>query len=155
MRMRPSIVASVFFFAALLGGCGNPFYQRLRPPVGPEDPGETVDAQAPLISVQPTGGTVNRGESFIMAVGASVDDGGSLSWQWYAGTSANFASALAVEGANAASYAPSTGTAGTSYHWCVVTNTNQAATGSRTASATSNAATLVVLGGSGFDIDFN
>lgn len=71
-------------------------------------------------------------------------DGGSLSYQWYKNTSNAATGGTAITGATAASYTPATTVAGTTYYYCVVTNTNTAVTGIKTATATSAVAAVVV-----------
>ena len=68
--------------------------------------------------------TLHYGDSKTLTVTASVDDGGSLSYQWYKGTEYDTDKASAISGATSASYkitAPSEEVEKT-YYWCKVTN---------------------------------
>ncbi|MCC3377910.1 hypothetical protein, partial [Cohnella sp. REN36] len=49
-----------------------------------------------------------------------------------------------ISGATSATYAAPTGTAGTTYYYVVVTNTDSSATGQQTATATSGVAKVTV-----------
>ena len=98
-----------------------------------------VNAQTPTISAQPQGAAVDVGTPVTLSVSASVTDGGTLSYQWYADDSA-------ISGATGSSYSPSTATAGTTSYYVVITNTNNSVNGATTATATSDAATVVVNG---------
>ncbi|MEC0226480.1 S-layer homology domain-containing protein, partial [Paenibacillus alba] len=79
-----------------------------------------------------------------LSVAATVSDSGTLSYQWYSSTTSSNSGGAAISGATSASYAAPTLAAGTTYYYVVVTNTNSSATGSQTATATSNAAKLTV-----------
>jgi len=98
-----------------------------------------VNAQTPTISAQPQGAAVDVGTPVTLSVSASVTDGGTLSYQWYADDSA-------ISGATGSSYSPPTATAGTTSYYVVITNTNNSVNGAATATATSDAATVVVNG---------
>ena len=68
--------------------------------------------------------TLHYGDEKTLTVTASVDDGGSLSYQWYKGTTNNTDKASAISGETSASYkitAPSEEVEKT-YYWCKVTN---------------------------------
>jgi len=89
-----------------------------------EDNAKKPTAQNPVITLQPQSKVYFPGVAAEpLTVTASVSDGGSLSYQWYSG-------GTAIEGANAASYTPSTTTAGTVKYYVKITNTNQGVTGS-------------------------
>ncbi len=75
-----------------------------------------------------------------LAVTASVTDDGELSYQWYSNTVNSAAGGDPVDGAASSSYTPPTGTVGTTYYYCVVTNTK----GAKTATATSSVAAVTV-----------
>ena len=96
-----------------------------------------VNAQTPTISTQPQDATVDVGTTVTLSVSASVTDGGTVSYQWYAGSSA-------ISGATSSSYSPSTAIAGAIPYYVVITNTNNNVNGTKTAIATSNVATVVV-----------
>ena len=78
-----------------------------------------------------------------LSVTASVTDDGVLSYQWYSNTTNNVGDTIPVSGATNNTCLPSTATVGTVYYYVVVKNTNDSATGAKTATAISNAAVLV------------
>jgi len=104
-----------------------------------------TDAEVPTITAQPADKTVNVGGEAILSVGASVTKG-NLSYQWYINTlKSNSSGTKITDGTgNNSSYSAPTSSAGTCYYYCVVTNTDDTATGSKTAETTSNAVSVVV-----------
>ncbi|WP_369355500.1 discoidin domain-containing protein, partial [Lysinibacillus capsici] len=107
--------------------------------------GEIVDADTPAIGTQPTGATVNQGATNpTLSVGASVSDGGTLSYQWYSNTTNSTSGGTPISGATNATYAAPTSTAGTMYYYVVVTNTNSGVSGNPTAPVTSNVVGVTV-----------
>ncbi|MCZ8515513.1 S-layer homology domain-containing protein [Paenibacillus filicis] len=99
----------------------------------------TVNPARPSITAQPKGATVNVGAtSPSLSITATVNDGGTLSYQWYA-TNSNI-EGTAVSGATNASYAAPTTVVGTTYYYVVVINTNNG----RTAIARSNVVAVTV-----------
>jgi uncharacterized repeat protein (TIGR02543 family) len=112
------------------------------------NPVSLVNAQAPLISVQPRGGTFFLGAAATLSVTATSPDGGELSYQWH--SRANSESPwTAITGATGASYAPPTSAKGTVYYYARVTNTNNGVNGTKTASTISDAVALVIAAGKG------
>ena len=104
-----------------------------------------IDAAAPKITKQPSNASFTYGKkASALTVAASVTDGGSLSYQWYKNTRNTAKGAKPISGATKNSYTPATSAAGTLYYYCVVTNTNQATTGSKTASTSSRLASIKV-----------
>lgn len=102
-------------------------------------------AAAPTISVGPQDGSYIIGDAAQpITVSASVTDGGTISYQWYKNTVDNNTTGEKIEGATAANYIPSTDVAGTTYYYCVVTNTNNKAIINTTASTVSDTAKIVV-----------
>ncbi len=69
---------------------------------------------------------------------ASVADGGDLTYQWYSNTSLSNEGGTEIEGATEAVYTATVPAGETWYFYCVVKNTNEAATGNKIATATSN-----------------
>lgn len=104
-----------------------------------------VNAATPTITKQPEGKT----ESFaaggtqdithVLMVEASVSDGGTLTYQWYSNTSNSNEGGTEIKGAIEAVYTATVPAGETRYFYCVVKNTNEAATGNKTATDTSNA----------------
>ncbi|NHN31865.1 discoidin domain-containing protein [Paenibacillus agricola] len=104
-----------------------------------------VNAATPSFDTQPTGSTVNEGDSSpTLSAAASVSDGGALSYQWYSNTTNSNSGGNAIGGATSASYAAPTNAEGTTYYYLVVTNTNKGVNGVQTSTATSNVARLNV-----------
>lgn len=83
---------------------------------------------------------------------ASVADGGDLTYQWYSNTSLSNEGGTEIEGAIEAVYTATVPAGETRYFYCVVTNTNEAATGNKTATATSNAVAVTNSSTSGTTI---
>jgi hypothetical protein len=101
-----------------------------------------VNAQAPVISIQPQSGTYTVGATVTLSVTAASPDGGTLSYQWHSAVSGG--SWTAIEGAVEASYTPSTAAEGAVSYYARVINTNNSLSGTKTASANSELATVTV-----------
>ncbi|MGI6216176.1 MAG: cell wall-binding repeat-containing protein [Coriobacteriales bacterium] len=102
-------------------------------------------AATPTITTQPASQDgVAQDAEVTLSIGASVtgDGAGVLSYQWYE-SSDNAVSDddTAIEGATSESYVPDTSAIGTTYYYCVVTNTFEA---TKTATATSDVAQVTV-----------
>lgn len=103
-------------------------------------------AVRPTITKEPEDADYTVGDAAkALAVEASVNDGGTLSYQWYQNTSSSAAGGTIIANGNSASYTPSTAEEGTTYYYCIVTNTK----GSATESAASRAAKVTVAKGNG------
>lgn len=76
----------------------------------------------------------SKGESVLLTVGASIDDAGLLSYQWFRENGAP------LQGAAGNSYAPDTSVTGLSRYYCEVTNNN----GGRTAAVNTGLFTVEV-----------
>jgi hypothetical protein len=115
--------------------------------------GGVVNAATPTIT-GPVGGNYTTGDvPTPLSVTASVTDGGTLTYQWYSNTTSSTSGSTAITGANSSSYTPSTAIAGTTYYYCVVTNTNTAVSGTQTATVNSTIVSVVVTsGGGGSDV---
>ncbi len=98
-----------------------------------------TNAETPTITGQPSDVTVTAGAPAPLSVTANVTKG-QLSYQWYRNSADSNSGGTLVPGATAATYNPPTSTPGTIYYYCVVTNTDNEATGNKTATATSDAA---------------
>ena len=105
------------------------------------------DALNPEITEQPKGKTLrlNSAEQLTLRVKAVSKDGGTLSYQWFKAVSSE-AEGTAVTGADKAEYTftPDTTSAGITYYYCVVTNTNNTVQGEQTASKKSAYAAIEV-----------
>jgi len=103
-----------------------------------------VNAQIPVITIQPRDETVTVNGSVALSVTAGVSDSGTLSYQWYSNNTNSNSGGSAISGAAGASYTPPTGTKGTVYYYVMVTNTLSSATGAKTALIASSAAKVTV-----------
>jgi hypothetical protein len=117
----------------------------------PDDPVITpIDAAKPSITGQPQSGTwdVATAVTHQLMVTASVNDGGSLSYQWYSNTSDSYtdSSPIGTDSASLALNKTDYTENGAHYFYVVVTNTNNGATGNKTATRTSAVATVTVAG---------
>jgi len=110
----------------------------------PGDCPEERDAQTPAITAQPQSAAYAlNATADALTVTASVSDGGTLSYRWYSNMS-NSASGGTEVGTNDRTYTPPTNTAGARYYYVAVTNTNSAAKGAKTATASSAVAAITV-----------
>ncbi len=103
-------------------------------------------AEAPTITTQPVGAMVNVGGSASLSVTATGT--GTLSYQWYSNATNSNSDGTAIDSATGTTYAAPTTTAGETYYYVVITNTDETATGNQTATATSDAV-LVTVNASG------
>ena len=104
-----------------------------------------IDAAAPGIGTQPAAvSTVNVGAGLTLSIGVSVGTG-RLSYQWYGNTVNSNSGGSLITGATGPDYTVPTGTVGTLYYYCVVTNTDSAATGYQTAMTATSAAAVNVI----------
>lgn len=101
-------------------------------------------AAKPVITNQPIDKVVNVGDTVNLSISAGVSDGGTLSYQWYSSSLNANSGGTAVLGATDFSFSVPTNSAGTKYYYCVITNTNSAATVEKTAFAVSRAVSVSV-----------
>jgi uncharacterized repeat protein (TIGR02543 family) len=95
---------------------------------------EVVNAAEPTIMTQPVGSTVKVGDADpVLSVTALSNDDGQLSYQWYRNDTASTKGAFKIGGATSSSYTVSTENESDRYYYVVVTNTQNAANGSKTA----------------------
>lgn len=107
-------------------------------------PAALVNAVAPVITASLLSPTTNAGTAVTaLNATATVSDAGTISYAWYSNTTASTTGGTAL-GVTTPTYAPPVATAGIHYYYCVVTNTNNSVSGTKTASATSNASTVTV-----------
>lgn len=99
-------------------------------------------------SGQPQNAVYTKGDTTVpvtpLTVEATVDDRGTLSYQWYRHTADSTAGGTEIEGADQAMYTPVITETGTVYYYCEVTNTQNKATIVKTAQVKSNAAAVTV-----------
>ena len=96
------------------------------------------DAEAPVIYSQPAPLDATIGDEAQISVGATVSDGGDISYQWYSCLDQAGSEAVPIEGETTAYFRPSTDEETTMYVYCELTNTNTTVTGSQTATALSD-----------------
>ena len=114
--------------------------------------GVHLNAQKPVIETQPANTFWNvytAKDGVKLTVNAAVEDGGTLSYQWYSNTSAGAVNGTKIDTATGKDYTL-TKTAytanGAYYFYVIVTNTNNDVTGMKTVSAASDAAVVTVAG---------
>jgi len=105
-----------------------------------EPPPEGEDAQTPVFTVQPIGGTFNQGNDVYLTAEAVVSDGGIVTYEWFSAESPtgpwdSFDEGPEVEVISYQEGLPF-------YYYVVATNTNPAATGNKTATRESNHVTV-------------
>ncbi|MGN0306916.1 MAG: hypothetical protein ACI4DN_01740, partial [Lachnospiraceae bacterium] len=107
--------------------------------------GETETVEAPTITQQPaaTASYTKGGNAAAIEVKASVTGTGQLSYQWYKNSTNSNSGGTLIANEVASTFTPPTDTVGTSWYYCVVTNTDTA-TG-KTASISSDT-TKVTIG---------
>ncbi len=103
------------------------------------------NAQEAAIHSQPLDMAVNAGEEVSLSVDAAVSDGGTLTYQWYNNTTNSTTGSTRIDGATSPAYTPKTETAGTTWFYVTVTNTNNGLNGQKTASVTSKIVSVSVL----------
>ncbi|MDR1975659.1 MAG: hypothetical protein LBQ18_01560 [Campylobacteraceae bacterium] len=116
--------ALVLLFAFTLAGCG--------------------DAQTPEVTFQPKSKLATAGEETTLTVSASVADGGALTYQWYQNSVESSVNGTLLEDSNTPIYR-FTPSADKPYYYVVIINTNNDATGNKTASVTSSVAKITVV----------
>jgi len=103
-----------------------------------------IDAETPIISFFGGNRVVQVGGTLTLTALARINDGGTLSYQWYSNTTASTIGGTAIQGARSQSYSVPTSVVGTFYYYVIVTNTNNNAINNKITSATSNIATVLV-----------
>jgi len=104
------------------------------------------NAATPIISGNPSNRSTIVGKSWrdILSVTAVAVDGGALSYQWFSNTERADTGWTIIDGATESNCDPDVSKAGTTYYRVVVTNTNNAVNGNKTASKTSYVAAVIV-----------
>ncbi|ANF98662.1 hypothetical protein AR543_06090 [Paenibacillus bovis] len=101
-----------------------------------------TNAEAPLITSQPSNRTVNIGEPADLTIAATAS--GTLSYQWYSSASNSMIGSVPIASATSATYNAPTDTIGTVYYYVIVTNTDNTLSGNKTASTTSQIVSVTV-----------
>lgn len=133
-------VLVVYLQTENVDGVKSPIYSLEVPAYTPPE-----NAALPNITDQPEGATyVQNAVAVDVFVSAHSTDSGTISYQWYSNTSNSTEGGTLVASSTVNGCTPSTATVGTTYYYCVVTNTNDKATTNKTATATSNIAAITV-----------
>jgi hypothetical protein len=104
-----------------------------------------TNAQAPEITLQPVGGTIGQGSVLNLVVVADVSDDGELTYQWFRNTTNSIIGGIAIDGATQVNFSVPTGGLGEFYYFVIITNTNEAVSGIKIASVTSEVAMVEVV----------
>ncbi len=104
------------------------------------------DAVTPTFTIDINGiDTYTQGTAATpLQVWADVSDGGTVSYQWYYNNANTYTGATEIQGQTQPSFTPPTETIGISYYYVTATNTNNEATGLKTATTTSGLKTVIV-----------
>ena len=102
-----------------------------------------TNAEEPNITVQPADVTVDLGGTADLSITAEVTTG-TLTYQWYSNATDSNTGGDLIALATESTYSAPTDTEGTMYYYCVVTNTDDTATGDTTTEATSLTAEVTV-----------
>jgi len=106
----------------------------------------TIDADVPSITkdLSTVQATYTVDETAVDLVVSATVKAGTLSYQWYKNTTGSSTVGTLITGQTTAKYTPNTDAIGTTYYYCVIKNTNSAATGTKTATITTKVATILV-----------
>ena len=87
---------------------------------------EVIVINDPILTTQPlvTQTVCQNSAATLLTVVASGGLGTTYNYQWYSATSNNTTSGTAISGETNSTYTPPTATAGTTYYYCVITQTN-------------------------------
>ena len=103
----------------------------------------TVDAETPA-PITLTDAVCTPGNPPVLDGRTTVHDGGRITYQWYEATSKDEQNGTLLEGKTDPTFTPDTTAAGTRFYYVVATNTNENATGNKTARVRSNVAQITV-----------
>jgi hypothetical protein len=131
IKIKAFSLLVAFFFSFFLIGCGGNT--------------STTNTQVPVITSQPIDSVYAKDDTAnLLSVSANVNDGGTLSYQWYSNTVNSNENGVLILNETSSTYTPSTSDEGTAYYYVVVTNTNNNVNGNKIASVTSDTAEIVV-----------
>lgn len=103
-----------------------------------------VNAATPVITAQPQAASYIKGATAeALTVTATVADAGTLTYEWFKNTTDSTTDGTLV-GTDAA-YTPETDNIGVTYYYVVITNTNNEATGEKTAKVISSTAKIEII----------
>ncbi|MDD2239339.1 MAG: leucine-rich repeat domain-containing protein [Kiritimatiellae bacterium] len=101
------------------------------------------DAQVPALTQEPTHQTALVGSAVTFTVGATISDGGALSYQWSETDKSNSVSS-AIASATNSLFFPDTDTPGDFYYFCTICNSNGAVNGTLISTNTTQTARLTI-----------
>ena len=110
----------------------------------------TVNKAAPVGAEQPKPIQLTNasyqvgGRAAALDCATTVDDGGTVTYQWYRAAGADSFNGTPITGETNAAYTPDTSAAGTYYYYVIATNTKTDGEGVTTAATTSNMAIITV-----------
>jgi uncharacterized protein YjdB len=105
---------------------------------------DVTNAQRPVIVNEPGNTTVTMDSNVTLSVTAEINDGGTLSYQWFSNTTNRNTGGTLIPGATSRTFTPPTAREGTVYYYVVVTNTNNNVSNNTTANIVSAAARVTV-----------
>jgi uncharacterized protein YjdB len=105
---------------------------------------DVTNAQRPIIVNEPGNATVTLNSTTTLSVTAEVDDGGTLSYQWFSNTSNSNSGGTLIPGATSRTFTPPATREGIVYYYVVVTNTNNYVSNNTTANIVSSTARVTV-----------
>ena len=104
----------------------------------------TKMAETPTVTSAPASAEYIHGEpAAALTVTASVSDGGVISWQWFASETAE-GIGTPIDGATDTAFIPDVSAIGVWYYYAVITNTNEDATDSQSASVRTDTVSVTV-----------
>jgi len=103
-----------------------------------------TNAQTPAFTTQPRDASVLLNDRLNLTVEALINDGGTLSYQWFRNTTDRNSGGTAISGATGRTYTPPTEREGTTFYYVVAANTNNNVSGSKTAAIASGTAMVTV-----------
>ena len=102
-----------------------------------------VNAATPVITAQPQAASyIKDADAEALTVTATVADAGTLTYEWFKNTTDSTTGGTSV--GTDATYIPATDDIGATYYYVVITNTNNEATGEKTAKVTSSTAKIEI-----------
>ncbi|QOR36844.1 hypothetical protein IMX26_08560 [Clostridium sp. 'deep sea'] len=102
-----------------------------------------INAQTPVITNNLTNKVAQVGDVIVLNATSKVDDGGTVTYKWYKADDVNKTNPQALSATKAA-YTVNTNSAGTSYYYCEVTNTNNNVNGNRVVKVNSKVAKVII-----------
>jgi hypothetical protein len=114
MKMQSNVLLAVTVMTLLFAGaCNNPTLIKIKP-----------EPAVPVIINQPQGAVYSTGATAaVLTIDVSINDKGTLSYQWYSDTVERVSEGTPISGATETYFKPPTNEEGTFYYYVIVTNT--------------------------------